>query len=675
MSGKAGQGSEVAGSDWRSNDGGTRDGLVAGRYATDFTRPLPRACFDLACFGVRDTLSGNDPAPALMATLVPQGMTARANALSALTGTVIDGLLVPFGHGPVKAPAGPAWAVVTQTPPGPPLFQPGPVHPGRALPESMLVAKVLRPMAAVLRRLAELGITHRAIAPANVFAGPGRAVLGGAWAFAPGSRQPPGFEPPYMEACLAEGRGEGGIADDVYALGVLMLALALGHMPWAELEPPELLRRKLALGSLPALLGEARLPSGILEMVGGMLAEDPEHRPTPAQLADAQGLRARRVALRPQRRATRPLAIAQTEVHEARSLAHALAENPAAAAALLRDGEVGIWLRRQVGDAGLAKQLDDALAAFTGPDTSAEAMMVMRAVAVLDPLAPLSWRGLRLFPDGLGAVAAAATGMREKAIEDLVRLDAIYTWAEVRGARCDPQALGREARQLRLWLAERGWAGGMARLRYSLLPLLACRSPLLAGRLVVTQGELLAALEEAAPRANAAQASPVDREIGAFLAARSDGRPEAELAALAAGDKDAALAPLRLLARLAPRRRGAEAPRFPALASWLVDRARPATQALHSRVRREHLAARVAELVETGDLPGLLTTLDDEAARQTDQNEASRVVARQRAIEAEIATLVSGRASRREWARVTALEAVQAAAAGAVVMALAMLLV
>ncbi len=670
MSGRTGQGSAVAGSGQRSSDGAARDGLVGGRYATDFSRVLPRACFELACHGARDTLAGNDPAPALMTILVPRGQAPRAHALAALSGTGIDGLLTPLAHGPVQAPSGPAWGVVALSPPGPALFQPG-----APLAEAMLIGKVLRPAALVLRRLADVGVTHRAIAPANVFAGPGRAVLGAAWATAPASRQPAGFEPPYMEACVPEGRGEGSIADDVYALGVLLVALALGRMPWAEIEPGELLRRKLALGSLPALLGEARLPAGIAELVGGMLAEDPEHRPTPAQLADPQGLRGRRVALRPQRRAARPLTVARAEVQEARSLAHAIAEHPAAGAALLRGGEVGLWLRRQVGDAGLAKQLEEKLAGFAADDAASEAMLVMRAVAVLDPLAPLSWRGLRLFPDALGTVAAAASGLRETALDDLVRLDAIHAWAEARGARCDIAALGREARQLRLWHAERGWAGGLARLRYALLPLLACRSPLLSGSLVVSPSDLLPALEAAARHAGAAQASPVDREIGAFLAARGDGRPEADLASLAAGDGEAALVPLRLLARLVPRRRGAEVLRFPALASWLVERARPAAQALRSRVRRENLASRVAALVEAGDLPGLLEALDDDLARQADRSEAARVAARQAAIETEIAGLVSGRPARREWARATALEAVQAAAAGAVIMALAMVLV
>jgi hypothetical protein len=115
-------------------------------------------------------------------------------------------------------------------------------------------------------------------------------------------------------------------------------------------------------------------------------------------------------------------------------------------------------------------------------------------------------------------------------------------------------------------------------------------------------------------------------------------------------------------------------PGYPALAGWLVERARPAVEALRSRARRESLASRIAVLMRAGDLPGLLAALDDEEARRADGREAARVAARQAAIEVEIAALVAARGSRRAWARATALEAVQAAAAGGIIMALAMTL-
>ena len=123
--------------------------------------------------------------------------------------------------------------------------------------------------------------------------------------------QPALFEPPYSAMCLPSGRGDGSIADDVYALGVLLLCLALGRAPLAQLDDSAILRRKLELGTYAALAGDERLPPIIGDLVRGMLAEDPEHRPTPTLLLDPASARGRRVAARPPRRAQRPIVLAQ----------------------------------------------------------------------------------------------------------------------------------------------------------------------------------------------------------------------------------------------------------------------------------------------------------------------------------------------------------------------------
>ena len=152
---------------------------------------------------------------------------------------------------------------------------------------------MLRPAAHVLEHLQARGMTHRGIRLDNVFqSAPGQpVVLGSAWAAPPAMAQPALFEPPYSAMCLPAGRGDGSIADDVYALGVLLLCLALGRAPLAQLDDAAILRRKLELGTYAALAGDERLPPIIGDLVRGMLAEDPEHRPT-ADLAARSGQRA-----------------------------------------------------------------------------------------------------------------------------------------------------------------------------------------------------------------------------------------------------------------------------------------------------------------------------------------------------------------------------------------------
>src|SRR6202011_5057089 len=117
------------------------------------------------------------------------------------------------------------------------------------------------------------------VRPDNLFrAGPGEpALLGCAWAAPSASTQPALYEPPYSAMCPPSCRGEGSVADDVYALGVTLLVLAMGRIPLAGLDDKAILRRKLDMGSFAALVGDERLPAAIADLVRGMLAEDPAH--------------------------------------------------------------------------------------------------------------------------------------------------------------------------------------------------------------------------------------------------------------------------------------------------------------------------------------------------------------------------------------------------------------
>ncbi|HEX5325108.1 MAG TPA: hypothetical protein VFW75_00430, partial [Acetobacteraceae bacterium] len=287
---------------------------IAGRYVVDPARPLTGAGGGLPAFAAAD-LAGQTAA-ALMAVQVERRRPPRALALQALE-TPIEGVLAPLAHGPAPAPGGaPGYYLIAPAPPGPPL-----AARLRPWPEHELLEQVLRPAARSLDRLARLGVTHRAIRPDNVFlGGPGGVVLGMAWAAPAALHQPAIAEPPYVIQSLPEGRGDGSIADDVYALGVLLLTLARGQAPLAGLDDATILRCKLERGSFAALAGDARLPPVIADLVRAMLAEDPEHRPSPALLTEPSAARARKVAARPPRQAQRAMQIAGHPVANARLL-------------------------------------------------------------------------------------------------------------------------------------------------------------------------------------------------------------------------------------------------------------------------------------------------------------------------------------------------------------------
>jgi eukaryotic-like serine/threonine-protein kinase len=619
---------------------GADRGTVANQYAIDLGRPLPPVG-GLAAFGVNDQHTGRTD---LMAVQVQRQLPARPRALQVLNAPM-DGLLTPVAYGAVAVPgsAEEACYAICLAPPGPSVFARS-----RPWPESELLSCVLRPVAHVLEQLQARGLTHRGIRLDNVFQSrPGQpVVLGTAWAAPPGTGQSALFEPPYSAMCVPSGRGDGSIADDVYALGVLLLCLALGRAPLADLDDASILRRKLELGTYTALADDERLPPIIGDLVRGMLAEDPEHRPTPTLLLDPASARGRRVAARPPRRAQRSIALAGGEVWDIRSLAHAMAIEPEQGLHALRAGTVVAWLRRGVGDALLAAKVEE-LVRHRGldelpDDSSRDATLVTRAIAMIDPLAPLCWRGIALWPDAIGtAIAAVDDPDVLIRLEELVTQEEVGNWATNRPDRCDYAVLRVDARQHHAWLQQRGLSGGMARLAYLLNPLMPCSSSLMGGRWVAQLPDLLPALESTAGRVDHKQTAPVDVQIAAFISARLERRMENDLAALSgSGLPDAvAVAQLRALAHLQSR---FQIRPVPALAAWLAAQAAPVLATWRNRERRTAIAERIQALVDAGYLAPMLAALDDPAARTADVYESRLAADELNRIDTELAQIASG---------------------------------
>lgn len=591
-----------------------------------------------------------------MALRVQAGRPPRADALEALMGKAASGILLPLAHGA----AGDAYYIVCPAPPGAPL-----ANPRRAWAEAELIEQFLRPAAQALMALSASGITHRAINLGNLFrATSGHpVVLGAAWAAPPASLQPAIYEPPYVSQCTPTGRGSGHIADDVYALGVVLLALSLGRLPMSGMDDNAVIRQKLDVGSFQALVGNDRPPAFVADLARGMLAEYPDHRPLPEMLLDPVTARARRVAARPPRRAARALEIGRASVLNARGLAWIIGRDTKAGIASLRNGQLEHWLRRGLGDAGLASQIEEATQLRTSQentDRQADAALLGRAVALLDPLAPLCWQGLMLWPDGIGPALADAQGNDDRTalIAGLIDSEFISPWADIRTDRIDANYMRREARRLRGVLeggGRKSGAGkandGIIRLRYQLNPLLPCASPLLGGPWVADLKTLLPALEAAASRADVARQAPYDRDIAAFVAARTPRRDERNETAAFPEDKPEVLARTQLWLYASLQTRLHPGLVLPGLAHWLVTHSGPLVNSWEYRPRREDIQRLLSERARMGQLLPLLAILEDPNTRAADQTGAADTTATLARIDATLSDIVTGGPARAELAR------------------------
>ena len=623
------------------------NGLIANQYRIDTSRPAPVLAGGLRAFAVNDR---KDRSQELVAVLTRPDLPPRPRITLAHAGPTVPYAVLPVDYGSGRDPSGQAgWFVIGEAFPVTPISQKA--GPWR---EKEMVNCVLLPAAAALLGLQGRGLTHRAINPENLFReGPqAPAMLGPFWAAPPASLQSAVYEPPYVARCLPTGRGDGTIADDVYALGVTLLALSIGRQPMAGLDDAAILKRKMELGSYAALTAGAVLPPVIDDLLRSMLAEDPDHRPPPKLLLNPELARARRVAARPPRRALQALDIGGQVVWTSRDLAFALGQKPDYAHPMLRTGVVESWLRRTLGDPQLGMAVEDVTRRpidHNQPEDSRHRdMMVMMCVCAIDPLAPLCWRGFAIQPDGVGPAMVGAAVDLLSGLEEIVSTEAVVPYIEARPRRPDLLLARDEARENRRWLTAKGPSGGLRRLIYGMNPMLACHSPLLVGHNVVRLNELLTALDTVAGAADLTK-PPIDAHIAAFVAARADTSLAGDLVSITsfAGPNER-LAVLRLFGRLETRLQPGP---LPGLANWLLQSGFATLEDWRSHKRRAALEVALKQAVAEGRIGAMLHLVDDAAARREDMAGAQAAAARVSALEAALADIEKGADRRARAAR------------------------
>lgn len=603
---------------------------LKGRFTIDLDSPLTQ-CDTPPAVAYRAEM-GSDRSRPLLALICDPMLPLRADKLNALRGIETRMFLKPYDWGVIDWPLENRRcpALIIDRPGGPKVFSPLSAK-MRPMHEDAVSRMLIRPGAELLEQFANQNLSHRAIRPDNIYytdAERSRMVLGDCVSSPPAITQPAVFETIESGMALPAGRGNGSTLNDMYSLGVTILTLLIGKVPLQGMSDEQVIEEKLTHGSYNALVGRERLSLTMMEVLRGLLNDDPKERWTVSDLMYWSN--GRRQNPKPQavpRKANRPFVFDGKEYQTTRDLANAFANNWDAAATPIKDGSLNIWLRRGFSDEELIDAVNDATTDPSGLDRSDD-WLVSRTCIALDPQAPLRYRQLRATVEGLGSLVGAFLDdaeMRDVFAKTL-REQLPTFWAKHQRRMTEAQEKHiQEYDRARSNVDRIGVGLGIERVAYDLNPNLPCRSPILANDYVVDVTGLLPALESVVTSGGQLKAL-VDRNMAAFLASRMARQITADLRDLdnKVDPHVALIAAVKILATVQDRINKRE---FVDLAAGIAGLLEPSIKRFHSRTVRNRVREGLRKAMRTGRLSRLVEAVSDPRDLHADASAFQQAVA------------------------------------------------
>ena len=622
--------------------------LIKGRYCIQFESPLP----DLDSPRARAYLAVDERGEKtkLFALVCSPGMPVRAKAFSSLVArhcaSVLDVVVDGIVHVPQLNRS--CLVVVMQRPEGGRLAD-ALLADRSPLSETAVIGTILPRLTEALSALDRLELAHRALRPDNIFfldAKQRDVVLGECFSEPPGAGQPVAYEPLDRAMAHPDGRGEGGVDCDCFALGVLLITLLSGTEPWKKQDDETLIEARVRNGSYRALAGEARLPGVVRDLAMGLLSDNPETRLTIEDVR--QWCRNARVPPKPNvtsRRANKPFRFFEQDYYFDRTLARALSDHSSDAAQIIHAKGVEVWMRGGLEDRHGADKIsalteESRLRRKSGETSADEAHQLVGQVChVLDPFGPIRYRGLAIFADGLGPMLAqtfARGGDRElQAMKNLLARDLPGAWITARRlSGIKKTAAQGQLLRLRAHVNNGTYGYGLERCLYELNPALPCLSPAIATHYVTNLKAMLFALDREAATADQSD-ELFDRHIAAFIAERWDGA-QRRLAAYVKAGSDAMAQRQAMLRLFADLQKSNDVGPLRGIAGWIGKCLEPTVNGFRNPAKRRRFGREFERLAGGGNLAALVTLFRSLRSREADEKDFQAAAAMYSALEREV---------------------------------------
>ncbi|HVO04100.1 MAG TPA: hypothetical protein VMT54_18025 [Candidatus Cybelea sp.] len=485
--------------------------------------------------------------------------------------------------------------------------------------EQAITRYILKPAIQVLRELGHLGMAHRAIRPTNIFYAAGNSgeiVFGDCFSTVPGCHQPALFETIENGMANPMGRAAGSQADDLYALGVLLLLLHLGRNTLQGLSDEAVNSAKINFGTFSALVGGEKVSPTMAEMLRGLTSDKASDRWTLRNL-DMWMLGQYFNPVLPSlpQRATRPIRFAGGEHMSRPAIANAMVYHWDDAVSFVDSGALESWLKRGFNDEKVGEPLAQirALAFSYGASSGAKHRTVSRMVAFLGNSLPICYKSVRVHPAALGTMLASVIDnapVRTEFVE-LLRGRLPQGWLDHQPKLTSDMMQIRQILEGLEKVIDRSGPGfSVERALYELDHATPCRSELIADYYVTMLKDLLPAIDAALPGAEAGTI-PMDRHIAAFIAARTNRPVERDLGQLANVTDQVGyrLAVLRLIATVQRQHGNHDLPRLAEAILSILD---PVVEAFHRLRSRDELRDRLRRFAAHADFMQMAELLDDE---------------------------------------------------------------
>lgn len=485
------------------------------------------------------------------------------------------------------------------------------------------MAFIVHPILSVLSDMRDKDLVHGEIWPGNMHYEEEKSeklvVLGDALSLPSSYNLPFLYEPVERAFCDPIGKGQGTIADDLYAFGVSLAVILRTSDPMEGATKEEIIKHKIEKGTYSTLIGRDRFSGAMLELLRGLLYDDAAQRWTLddiLQWKDGRRLSPKQSTKR--FKANRPIEFNKKKYTRPEMLAQALIENPSEATKIVEEGVLEQWIERAVEDKTIKVRIEQMMKYLKSIDRGGSYNDQLATIlgSTLYPDCPVRYKNLNFHLSAFGKFLTYHYAEKEDihAFTDIIKTGILIQISQSLKLHPALSPLKSKFDACRTYLSQSLLGSGFERCLYSLNPEARCLSPVLEKFYVRTPEEMIYAFEslcEGNPNAVL-----FDRHTVAFLSLKDKKNIDPYFPDLRSNEPyQRVLGQLRVLATIQKR---SNLGSFPHIANWVSSNLNQVYDKFHDTNKKEQLKKKVNQIKKNGDLTQIAVLFDDSKLYQND---------------------------------------------------------